>query len=446
MTGLVLFLVMEGLWIGALAVLADGLVTGVARLEAALVVLAYPVALVLARPISRIRRLPWWLALQGLAFTIVAAILIILLVPGFAPSGMGAQGAWDWFIGDADAQRALFLLVVALFAWTRGVMLAGHRVDAQAVALGFQIGLAALVIVQIWAYAVDLALPGAVAVNIGFVCAALLSLWHVRAAKRSGVASPVLAISLVLACAGLASLVLNPGILAMMLDLLAAAWRVLRDAVLALFALLPEPDHRSADFPPPTGGAMPEAGAQPQAMFQPIAWLRMLVTILFVGGMVLIVGTILVANLRGLLAWLRRRLNETPGIAHDRSKRSLGDTLRTIWRELSELLARTVSKAMRELRAMLTFSRDADVIERRRYRTLLRGLDMRGWPRHPHETPAEYAQRMRNDVWPGPGGDLVTMSKAYAASRYGGVRPEENRFARLWQKTRRSLRKVTSKQ
>lgn len=446
MTGLVLFLVMEGLWIGAVAVLADGLIAGTARAQAALVVLAYPAALLLARPLSRIGKPAWWCFAQALAWLVSTAFLIAVLLPGLEAPGIRPSALWEWLSSEGDAQRALALSVIALFAWTRGVMLAGHRVDAQAVALGFQIGLAALIAVQGWAWAVDLALPGAIAANIGFVCAALLALWHVRAARRGGVSSPILALALVLACAGLAGLALNPGMLAVMLDILLAAWRALRDAIAALFALLPEPEYERGDFPEPAGEAMPAPPARSQPVFEPIAWLRMLFGIIVFGGIALLLGSILLANLRGLLAWLRRRLNETPGIAHDRSRRSLGDTLRQAWHEIRALLARVSRTALKGLGDLLTSRRPADVVERRRYRTLLRELEGRGWPRRSHETPAEYARRLRKQAWPGPGGDLATLSQAYSASRYGGVRPSENRFSRLWKKTRRSLRKVTIRQ
>ncbi|MGY6568389.1 MAG: DUF4129 domain-containing protein [Salinarimonas sp.] len=446
MTGLVLFLLMEGLWIGAVAVLADGLIAGTARLQAAIVVLAYPVALVLARPLSRITSMTLWCGAQALASMAATALLIATLVPGLSSPAASPTALWEWISSKSEAQSALALCVVTLFCWVRGVMLAGHRLDAQAVALGFQIGLVALIAVQGWAWAVDLALPGAIAVNIGFVCTALLALWHVRAARRGGVSSPILAITMVLACAGLAALALNPGLLAVLLDMLHGIWRALRDAMIALLALLPEPDYAGMDLPAPTGEAMPAPPARPEPVFEPIAWMRMLFNIIFFGGIALLLGSILLANLLGLLAWLRRRLNETPGIAHDRSRRSLRDTLRQAWQEIRTLLAGALRTISRGIADTLTFRRAADVLERRRYRALLRELEGRGWPRRSHETPAEYARRLRAQVWPGPGGDLATLSRAYSASRYGGVRPSENRFSRLWKKTRRSLRKVTIRQ
>ncbi|MCC5977585.1 MAG: DUF4129 domain-containing protein [Salinarimonas sp.] len=442
MIGLVMFLVMEGFWLGAIAVLADGLLAGVARPEAALVVLAYPVALVLARPLSRIRRVIWWLAAQALAWSVTAWLLVAFLLPELTLPGVGPQALWQWLGSEFDAQRALVLSLVALFAWIRGVMLAGRRVDAEAVALGFQIGLVALIVVQGWAWAVELALPGAIAANIGFVCAALLALWHVRAARRSGVASPVFALLLVLALAGLVTLAMHPAILAGALGLLQAAWQILRDAIAALFSLLPEPEPGRIEAPEPSGQAAPGPPPEPQAMFEPIVWLRMLVSIIFIGGMAILIGTLLVMNLQGLLAWLRRRLNETPGIAHDRSRRSLLDTLREIGQHLGEAFRIW----MRKLRRSFSLQRPGLVLERRRYRALLQRLESKGWPRLPHETPAEYARRMRKVVWPGPGGDIATMSQTYSASRYGGVRPSESRFAQLWKKTRRSLRKVPLKQ
>ncbi len=446
MTGLVLFLLMEGFWIGAVAVLADGLIAGTARPQAALVVLAYPVALVVARPLSRIPSMAWWCGAQALAWLVVTALLIAMLLPGLSAPAASPTALWEWISRESAAQGALVLCVVTLFCWVRGVMLAGHRLDAQAVALGFQIGLVALIAVQGWAWAVDLALPGAIAANIGFVCTALLALWHVRAARRGGVSAPVVAITLVLACAGIAALALDPGLLALVLDILHAIWRALRDALIALFALLPEPDYEGMNLPEPAGEAMPAPPAQPEPVFEPIAWLRTLFGIIVFGGIALLIGSILLANLRGLLAWLRRRLNETPGIAHDRSRRSLRDTLRQAWQEIRALVSRATRAALQGLGDVLTFRRPADVLERRRYRALLRELEGRGWPRRSHETPAEYARRLRAQAWPGPGGDLATLSRAYSASRYGGVRPSENRFSRLWKKTRRSLRKVTIRQ
>ena len=442
MTGLLLFLAMEGIWLGAIAVLADGLFSGEARPEAALVVLAYPAALLLARPLSRIRRLAWWLPAQALAWSIMTWILVAPLLPGFTLPGTGFEDIWQWVGTDPDIQRALALSAISLLAWTRGVMLAGRRVNAEAVALGFQIGLVALIAVQGWAWAVALVLPATIPANIGFVCAALLALWHVRAARRGGTGAAILALALVLVLAGLTALALHPPILAAALEIVQAAWRFLRDAIAALFALLPEPDHARLDAPEPLGQPLPAPPAQPQAMFEPIAWLRMLVATLFIAGMLLLVGTFLLLNLQGLLAWLRRRLNETPGIAHDRSRRGLGETLREIGRHLLEALR----SGFGQLVAAFSLSKSPDALERRRYRALLRRLESKGWPRLPHETPAEYSRRMRDIVWPGPGGDLAVVSQSYSASRYGGVRPSEPRFTRLWKKTSRSLRKVPLKQ
>ncbi len=66
------------------------------------------------------------------------------------------------------------------------------------------------------------------------------------------------------------------------------------------------------------------------------------------------------------------------------------------------------------------------------YRALLKGAAMRGYPRAKNETPYEFQQRL-DEKTPLAESQLVTVTKAYTATRYGGINPDEAEITRLRQ-------------
>ena len=448
MSGLALFLFMEMTWIAALALLADGFITGSPdpAPRMALVVLTYPAAIAAMTVIDRLTRPIWWVAAAILAFATVATITVAGLLSGFSgPYSIRPGAVVDWFMADPQAHRAVAVIAIAGFCWIRGAMLAGHRIDGYVVGLGFQIGLGALLGVHGLAALGGITLPGATALAVGFVMAGLLALWHQRAGSRDGhrrdPAGAVLGLVLVLAVTAIVMAAVHPAVLQVLLDLLLR----LRDAVLAaivwFFSLFPDPEPTDMDMPPPQGA--PAGGERPQEPppFQLMAWMRTLFAILFFGGFAVMIGLMLLVNLRDLIAWMRRRLRRTPGLAYDRSPRGLGATMLAIWVALAEAL----SIGLRRLRRAFTpnwAGGDRPSAERRLYTTLLSRLHNRGWPRRAAETPLEYATRIKGP-WPGGGGDIKVLTRRFMADRYGAItRPQTPRLNRLWKKIRRSLDRV----
>ena len=275
--------------------------------------LAYPAALVVARPLLRIRKPAWWCIAQALAWLVSTALLITVLLPGLEMPGMRPVALWAWFSGDSDAQRALALSAIALFCWVRGVMLAGHRIDAQAVALGFQIGLAALIAVQAWAWAVDLALPGAVAANTAFVCAALSGAVACACgtARRGVFADPgprprALLRGPCRACTQSRHARGGCSI---------SCWR--HGAPCAMLSsrcspCCPNPITRAWISRSLRARPCRRRRRARSRYSSRSHGLRMLFNIIFFGGIALLLVSILLANLRGLLAWLRRRPQRDP--------------------------------------------------------------------------------------------------------------------------------------
>jgi hypothetical protein len=94
--------------------------------------------------------------------------------------------------------------------------------------------------------------------------------------------------------------------------------------------------------------------------------------------------------------------------------------------------------ALARVVARLSFREREQAGAIRFYRNALDRLSGRGWPRRAHETPREYAARLEPQ-WPGPGGDMAMMTRAFEHERYGGRKRGEGRLRRLFRKLRRSI-------
>ena len=64
------------------------------------------------------------------------------------------------------------------------------------------------------------------------------------------------------------------------------------------------------------------------------------------------------------------------------------------------------------------------------YRALLKGAAMRGYPRNKNETPYEFQQRL-DEKFPLAEPQLVAVTDAYTATRYGGIVPNEAEVTRV---------------
>ncbi|MGY6710150.1 MAG: DUF4129 domain-containing protein [Rhizobiaceae bacterium] len=448
-----LFVAMELSWIAAFLLLLDSGAGGGIGLSFALIALFYPLALLFDGGLQRLRPAQWqWIAGQAAAFVLLLALAFMALAPTAGPDWREAGFHPGWLIEDAGGRHGLILVAGALFCWVRGLMLSGKRLSADAVALGFQIGLLVLLLVLAIGQGLDQDQGVLVWLGLAFVGFGLAALWHVRASaggtgaggSRRNPMSAVAGIAAVLVVGLLASAIVDRSVLDIVLALLMRGLETAGAFIAWLFNFLPEPEPEAFEMPKPQGGgAIPSEPREP--MLRGPDWLRRIFSTLFFGTIAIVLAIILLGNLRGLIAWLRKPRRLTQGLDFDRSSHGLGDTLRQLWSALTGILS-SVGAALAASVARLGRRQRTTQHSRRTYLRLLRDLENRGWPRERHETPSDYARRMRG-VWPGPGGDLALAGKLYDAQRYGDAddRPE-GRFAKLRRKLRRSLNLVRYKE
>jgi len=448
-----LFVAMELSWIAAFLLLIE---SGAGRnigLSFALVALFYPIALLFDGGLQRLRPEQWqWIAGHAAAFALLLVMAFLALAPNAGSDWRDAGFRPGWLVEDAGGRHGLILVAGALFCWVRGLMLSGKRLSADAVALGFQIGLLVLLLVLAISQALEQNQGALVWLGLAFVGFGLATLWHIRASAggtgqsrtRRNPVSAIAGIAAVLVVGLLASAVVDRSVLDIVLALLMRALELAGAFLAWLFSFLPQPEPEPFELPEPQGG-----GAMPAAPREPVLrgpdFLRQIFATLFFGTIALVLAIILLGNLRGLIAWLRKSRRLTPGLDYDRSAHGFGDTLRQLWTLLVTRLhssAAAIAASWQQLRA----KRASPQRVRTTYLRLLRDLDNRGWPRDAHETPADYARRMRG-IWPGPGGDLALIGKLYTAQRYGdGADRPEGRFATLRRRLRRSLNLVRYKE
>lgn len=448
-----LFVAMELSWIAALLMLLDATAGRNAGPLLAVVCLAYPLALVVDGGVRRMAAgQRSWFAGHAVALASFALVAFMLVAPSVIAEWRAAGFRVDWLVEDVTGRHSLMVLSGAFFCWARGVMLAGKRLDAHAVALGFQIGLLVLLLVLAIGQGLEHDQGGLVWLAVGFIGFGLATLWHLRASAGPGggggstrnPASAVAGIAAVMVVGLLASAVVDRSVLDILLLLLMRGLEAAGSFIAWLLSFLPEPEPEAFEIPEPEGG-----GAIPAAPREPVLrgpdWMRRIFSTLFFGTIAVVLAIILLGNLRGLIAWLRKPRRLTLGLDYDRSSHGLGDTLRQLWSALTGILTSAMA-ALAAFAARLGRRERTSQHARRAYLRLLRDLDNRGWPRERHETPSDYARRMRG-VWPGPGGDLALAGKLYDGQRYGDAAdPPEGRFAKLRRKLRRSLNLVRYKE
>lgn len=451
--GLTLFLIMEAAWIAAAFLLVDSLIAGQTSPLMALVCLSYPVALFTGNvlltsdrfgTLNRILRGHAGILFYAAAFIAVTAVLALILLPDLRVWPPWADGPVTWILEDTQAHRLVALAAFTLFCWVRGALLVGRQPDAPVIAFGFQIGLSVLLAVFVLSAATEAPWPGGTGLALTFMISGLLALWHVRSSRgaRSG-RDPLMAIlgvTLVLCLGALIWAVTDQRVLDAILYGLNWIWGLIAAFFLWLTSLLPEASYDPMDMPEPDS---PGAAAEPprdQPLFQPMEALRIIFSILFFGGLAVMLGLMLLMNLRDLLAWLRRRRFSTPGLAYDRSRHGLRDTLALLWEGLRKALAAFGARLVAIFTPGGSDGRKPSPV-RLLYARVTRELDQRGRPRRPDETPLRYARRLQTH-WPTPGGDLTLLTHLYVRDRYGPGETGGGRTARLWKKIRRSLRKV----
>lgn len=340
-----LFIAMELSWIAALLLLLDSGAGQNTGLPFAIICLAYPLALLLDAGLRQSSLGHWPLgASHATAYGGFVLAAFLLIAPQSVAHWRGAGFQLDWLINDPAGRQALILLTGAAFCWARGIMLSGKRLDAHAVALGFQIGLLVLLLVLGIGQALRNDQGVVMWLAMGFIGFGLATLWHVRAgASAAGTStrspiSAIVGIAAVLLVGLLASAVVDRSVLDIVLALLMRGLELAGSFLAWLFSFLPQPEPEPFELPEPAGG-----GAMPAAPREPVLrgpdYLRRIFSVLFFGTIAVVVAIILLGNLRGLIAWLRKPRRLTTGLDFDRSNHGLGDTLRQLWRHLVGLFA-----------------------------------------------------------------------------------------------------------
>jgi hypothetical protein len=437
-----LFMAMELAWIAAIAFAGEALIAGTVSASAIAALGFYPAAWLAGRALPRLAVSD----LAGSAILIgafaIGAILLGWLTLHSAEPPAGLAGIWDWLRGNSDAHRLIFVLVVAIFCALRGVILAARGLDTGGVAMGFQTGLIVLFALFLSIAGLGVAVPaGAILVSAFIVCG-LLALWAARSGQ-GGSGSPIAVILGVLAVAGLGGgmmLVADPSLMNAILA--ALAW-IGRGIAAFLDWLFPAPEsYDDMLFAEPTPGPAPSGPGQ-RTFAEPWQWLRVVYGIFFFGALALMIGMILMNNLSALLRWLRG-FKRTPDLSYDRS----GERFRGLLDFLAMLAraARAAALAFRDaIKRWFASLRPAEREQAgatRYYRSVLRRLRGRGWGRRAHETPREYALRLKPE-WPGPGGELALMTRAFEEERYGARPRREGRLRTLFRKLRRSVNRIT---
>ncbi|HSP23554.1 MAG TPA: DUF4129 domain-containing protein [Saliniramus sp.] len=437
-----LFMAMELAWIAAIAFAGEALIAGTASAAGIVALSFYPVAWLAGRALPRLAVSDLMGSTILIGLFAAGAILLGWLTLHAADPPAGIAGIWDWLRGNSDAHRLILMLVVAVFCTLRGVILAARGLDTGGVAMGFQTGLIVLFALFLAIAGLGVAVPAGAILVSAFVVFGLLALWAVRSGE-GGSGSPMAVILGVLAVVGLGGgmmLVADPSILNAILA--ALAWIGRRIAAF-LDWLFPAPEnYDDMIFAEPTPTPGPQ-GPGERTFAEPWQWLRVVYGIFFFGVLALMIGMILMNNLSALLRWLRG-FKRTPDLSYDRS----GQRFRGL-RDFLAMLARAARAALLAFReAIKRWVARLKPAEReqpgasRYYRSALRRLRGRGWGRRPHETPREYALRLKPE-WPGPGGELALMTRAFEEERYGARVRREGRLRTLFRKLRRSVNKVT---
>jgi hypothetical protein len=437
-----LFMGMELAWIAAIGFSGEALIAGAVSPAAIVTLGFYPTAWLAGRALPRlaVSDLAGSAILIGL-FAIGAGLLgWLTLHSADLPSGMA--GIWDWLRESSDAHRLIFMLVIAVFCALRGVILAARGLDTGGVAMGFQTGLIVLFALFIAIAGLGVAVPAGSILVSAFIVFGLLALWAVRSGE-GGSGSPMAVILGVLAVVGLGGgmmLAADPSLLSAILAALAWIGRKIAEFLDWLF---PAPQIQDDMlYAEPTPAPAPSGPGQ-RTFAEPLQWLRIAYGIFFFGVLALMIGMILMNNLSALLRWLRG-FRRTPDLSYDRS----GQRFRGL-RDFLAMLARALRAAFMAFREAITRwlvglrpGEREQAGATRYYRSALRRLRGRGWGRRAHETPREYALRLKPE-WPGPGGDLALMTRAFEEERYGGMVRREGRLRTLFRKLRRSVSKVT---
>lgn len=443
----------EGCWLYALIMLiSEGTVPG--RISVLGLMLALPLSFLTTALLGKmrspkaLRRMLGWLAWA-------AVMLIMLKAQLYGAQGWGER---EWLAGIggafagifAEFQPELLMLMAGAALWGLGQRLAETRPGFTLAVAEFQFGLAVLVLTFFSAAQLNTSVAGAVPVTLAFFILALLGVAVTHAREGTGWLAGrhrshwslllVATVGLVLALGWAIVALVNPNVLAVVLEGLKWLWGLIMK-VLAFFAsLLPEPE--PGQLPAVTG--LPGPGEGGEDTFNPFTFSEEVRERIRIIWIVVVSGLLLLALWRvssQIIAWLRRRLAGMSGAeVEPLSGAFRADLLRLLkflaygW--LGLIIGRLFPPKPKPDPSGVAFARQI-------YRQVLGWAAGKGYRRRLSQTPHEFLD-MLGGAAPETVPDLSVITDHYVRIRYGPPAagpPDEGRLKLNWQ----TLRKIRLK-
>jgi len=424
---------MEVCWLAAIFLALDSLAPA-DQPPLALAAWLYPAAYFLFRW-DRLRTWPFRrelaAGLAGGSLALVLTVKVLLLADlSFLDPAWPLEGLARASVSKLILKRLLFILIGGGFAWARGWILAGRRVNLKGLLTGFQVGLVVLLVTMFLASQGPVSIPAAWALIMAFFALGLTGLWLARSlemARVEGLIAPrpwsvivTATVGLVLLLGFLVFALVDRDLLNLLLQPLAWLWRLFIRLIDFLVSLLPKPGQ--LERLPEMGQAIPRAAPEEHNPLLDFRWVRIVAHIFFTVSWVCLVAGVLFRGLTDLLRWLRRRWDQTPGLALEASDYRLRDDLRALLGWLKGLLVRLWRRVLKWRRPGPAAGGEASSV-RDVYRRLLDWAAARGLTRTGQETPYEYLERLSLAL-PEGAEDFGLITESYVRVRYGLHRPD----------------------
>jgi hypothetical protein len=437
---------MEGCWmIGALRLLEARTASG--ALPAPWMLLGAPMAFALWRRLQHLS--PLTRATAGLVVGVVW--ILALLKFSASPSQALAEpaGLMNLIAGLSQGRDGPNALQITAFAaaaiWIAGLRLARVQAGFDLILSEFQFGLLILIGVFFSAAQWRIALPAMTPLALLFFSLFLLGLSAARSSDSGAWRNPEtraywlapLAINgvLILATGLLLTAIVTPGVLALLLGGLEAAWNTMTDGLIAFIAflarLIPQPEIKpiaglgGAGPSPQNPSSLPDLLSIPDYVRRMAAWL--------VSAFWVVLLAVCLWRMASQIAdWLRRQMNDMEGaqieILPGSFRQDVLRLLRCIFRRAAGWMD-WLRYAIGRKTSTEALSTEAAAV-RRVYRRLLAWSAGGGCPRGRHQTPHEFLGTLC-DWLPQARTQLTLITEQYSAVRYGGRRPSADAIQAL---------------
>ncbi len=241
------------------------------------------------------------------------------------------------------------------------------------------------------------------------------------AANRQFAGSLVTLLVAVTALGLLASVIVTPGLIEVILNAVGFALHAVGSAIVYVLSLLPQPD-----LTPPEGDAQPPATGDDSGLlefYRTFPWPAVLKRVIFIVWVVVIMGMFLLALWRifsTILGWLKRRSNMNGVEVESLSSGFLADLLAfMLWFERAgHALAARFRKFARS-----RFGPSGKPTWSSIYLNFARWAGKKLAPREPSQSAHEYQEALSR-LLPAASRDLALITDTYARARYGRYEPD----------------------